>query len=142
MSEQNKAVARRWYQELNKHNLAVVDEIASPNIVDHSAPPGIPPGKEGVKQVLSMFFAAFPDMNMDSQDLIAEGDRVVSRNMVRGTHKGAFMGIPATGKKFEVAHIDILRIVGGKLVEHWMVLDEAGLMRQLGLMPGPGQTGR
>ncbi len=136
MSEENKAQMRRVYEEfVNKGNLAVLEELTSPDFVDHNSPPGVPAGLEGVKQTFAMFRAAFPDFHMTVEDMIAEGDRVVSRVTIRGTHKGDFMGIVATGKQVTVQVIDIIRIAGGKAVERWGQLDEMGMMQQLGVVP-------
>ena len=94
MSEENKALVRRLYDEvLKKGDLGVIDELCSPNLVDHSAPPGVLPGIEGAKQMIGMYRAAFPDLVVSVEDLIAEGDKVVFRLTMRGTHKGELMGI-------------------------------------------------
>ncbi len=85
-----------------------------------------------------MLVAAFPDLHTDTEELIAEGDKVVQRFTVSGTDKGGFMGAPPTGKHYKVTGISIFRIANGKIVEHWGVFDQAGVLQQLGLMPGPG----
>lgn len=140
MSEANKALARRWYAEVfAKKNLRAIDELVSPHVLDHAAPPGTPAGIEGAKQILGMYLAAFPDVHLAVEDMIAEGDKVVVRYTIRGTHKGDLMGIPPTGKPVTLAGIEILRVAGGKIVEHWESLDELGMMRQLGVIPAPGQ---
>lgn len=122
-------------QMLNKGNLGVIDEVSSPSMVDHSAPPESPPGIEGAKQMIGMFRAAFPDMHVTTEDLIAEGDKVVCRVTFRGTHRGEFMGIAPTGKQVSVASIEINRIVAGKIVERWELVDQMGMMQQLGVIP-------
>ena len=101
--------------------------------------PGIPPTKDGVGQYFRMLLAAFPDMRMDAKDLIASGDKAVARVRVSGTHKGEFMGIPATGKSVSVKLIDITRSGDDGLAhEHWGVVDQFALMQQLGVIPaGP-----
>ncbi len=141
--EENKAILRRGYEEIhNKGNLAAVDELIATNFVDHDPlNAGLPPGPQGVKEGFAMLRAAFPDLHVTVEDMIAEGDKVVARLTMRGTHKGELMGIPATGKQIAVAVIDIIRFAGGKGVEHWNVIDNLGMMQQLGVVPPPGQTG-
>ena len=139
MSEENKALARRYVEEaINKGNLAVIDELTAADYVEHSPFPGQAPGIEGEKQLISMLRAAFPDLHSTIEDLIAEGDKVVLRATARGTHKGEFMGIPPTGKQVTVTEIHIIRFVGGKGVEHWGEVDMMGMMQQLGVAPTPG----
>ena len=139
--EQNKANMRRFYEEVfNKGNLAAIDELASTGFVDHELPPEMPPGLEGVRQYLTIFRTAFPDMRATLEELIAEGDKIVARVTFTGTHKGDFMGIPATGKSVKFSSIDIMRIgADGKAVEHWGSTDMLGMMQQLGAIPPPGQ---
>jgi steroid delta-isomerase-like uncharacterized protein len=139
MSEANKALVRRFANELmNRGNLQVADEICAPNAVNHSAPPGSPAGPAGVKQMVTMYRSAFPDMRVTIEDLVAEGDKVAARWSVTGTHRGELMGIPATGKRVTVTGMEINRFAGGKLVEHWESFDQLGLMQQLGVVPTPG----
>lgn len=139
MSEENKARTRRFYEEVwNKGNLAIVDELCATNFVNHNPGPGEAPGPEGLKQIATMIRTAFPDMHMTVDDMIAEGDKVVSRVTVNATHRGEFMGIPPTGKQITVTGIDIVRIVGGKAVERWGNYDDLGMMQQLGVIPPPG----
>jgi predicted ester cyclase len=88
-----------------------------------------------------MYLTAFPDLHLTIEDLIAEGDKVVDRQTARGTHQGTFMGIPPTGKQITVTAMNISRIVGGKIVEHWVELDTLGMLQQLGVVPMPGQAG-
>ena len=140
MSEENKAVLRRWYEEcFNKKNLAIIDELIAPNCVEHNAFPGQAPGIEGVKQTIGMFLAAFPDMRVTVDDMIAEGDKVAVRYSGRGTHRGELMGIAATGKQVTATGMEIVRLSGGKMVEHWEQMDMLGMMQQMGVLPPPGQ---
>ena len=87
-----------------------------------------------------MFRSAFPDFKVTIDDMIAEGDKVVVRGTWSGTHKGEFMGIPATGKSVSFGVIDTVRIAGGKMVEHWGLMDNFRLMQQLGVIPAPGES--
>ena len=100
----------------------------------------MPAGIEGSKQFIGMYLTAFPDLQFKIEDMIVEGDRVVARLTTSGTHKGAFMGIPPTGKQTSVTAIDINRMAGGKSVEHWLEMDTMGLLQQLGVIPAPGQA--
>ena len=137
-TEDNKALMRRFYEEVfNKGNLDAIDELGSPDMVDHNPSPGTEPGPEGVKKEFAMMRSAFPDLNVNVEDMVAEGDKVVSRVTMRGTHKGDFMGIPASGKQITVTGMDIVRFSGGKAVERWGQFDDLGMMQQLGVVPPP-----
>lgn len=134
----NKDAVRRFYEEVvNQGKIELIDELVSPDVVEHEEFPGLGGDRESVKQFFKMFRNAFPDVRFTVEDLIEEGDKVVSRATMRGTHKGEFMDIAATGKSVEVALIDILRIDSdGKVAEHWGLTDTAAMMQQLGVMPG------
>ena len=135
-TEENKALLRRLVDEgLHKKNLGIMDELISPNFVNHSAPAGIPPTRDGYRQYVEMLLASFPDIYLDIEDLIAEGDKVVVRYTVRGTHRGSFMELPPSGKQFSFTGIGIQRIVDGKFVERWEQADTLGLLQQLGVIP-------
>jgi steroid delta-isomerase-like uncharacterized protein len=132
-SEQNKAVYRRFIQEVfNAGRLDLLDELLSPSYVYRDAPPGTPPGADGIKQVVTMFRAAFPDLAISIDEQVAEGDLVCSRTTLRGTQQGAIFGIPATGKAVTVPGLTMVRIVDGRLVESWVKNDVMSLMSQLG----------
>lgn len=140
-TEENKALIRRMYAEVHdKGNLAVLDEVTATSFIDHNLPPGLPPGVDGVKQLFTMFHTAFPDFHVTVEDMIAEGDKVVSRLTMRGTHKDEFMGVPPTGKQINVEVIDVLRIAGSKAVERWGIFDQLGLMQQLDVGPELAQA--
>ncbi len=141
MSEENKAIARRAYEAINQNNLDALDEMVASDVTDHDAGPGQAPGLEGVKQIFSSLHTAFPDFHMDVEDMIAEGEKVVARVTMSGTHQGEFMGIAPTGNRVEVSGIDILRIADGKFVERWGNFDDLGMMQQLGAVPSPEQAG-
>ena len=143
--EENKAIARRMYeafgQAVSTGNWAALDAVLAADAIDHNPVPGQGPGLEGVKQVFAVFAAGFPDIHFSVEDMIAEGDKVVSRLTMHGTHRGDFQGIAPTGKSITQTGIDILRIVGGKVVERWGEFDNLGLLQQLGVIPAPGQPG-
>ena len=138
-TEQNKALVRRWLEEVwGQGSAAAVDELAADDFVWHWAPPGVATDREGYKQFLRMDFEAFADVSCATEDIVAEGDRVASRWTWRGTHKGEFMGVAATGKQVALSGICINRFVGGKIVEEWGEMDMMGVMQQLGAIPPPG----
>jgi len=134
--EENKAIARRFVEEVqNKGNISAVDEFLADGFVNHSVPPGLPPDREGVKQLFTMFRNAFPDFHAVIHDQVAEGDEVVTRKTFYGTHKGELLGIPATGKEVTIDLIEILRVSDdGKITDHWNVVDQLGMMQQLGVI--------
>ena len=137
-TETNTTVASRWYEEVfNAGNLALIDELFAPNFVDHD-PSNPLPGLEGVRQLVSMYRGAFPDLHLTIDDEITEGDKVVTRFTGRGTHMGPLMGIPPSGKRVTITAIDILRFENGRIAEHWGNQDLLGMMRQIGVIP-PGQ---
>ena len=138
-AEENKATVRKYREAHNKNNLGALDAIVAKDLISHSALPGLPPGLEGGKMAHQAFLAAFPDTQTTTQDLIAEGDKAVERYSAHGTNTGAFMGMPATGKKYSIESIVIYRFANGKIVEMWGLNDTQGLMTQLGMMPAPGQ---
>src|ERR687886_690004 len=134
--EDNKAFVRRFVDEVQSGgNTDLIDEICSPEFVNHSAPQGLPADREGIKILTTMFKGAFPDSYFTVEDMIAEGDKVVTRKTFHGTHEGEFMGIPPTRRRVSISLIDIVRIVGGRVVEHWSLADNLGMMQQLGVIP-------
>lgn len=129
------AIGQRWAEIWNAAcSLAVIDELVAEEFVSHSAPPGLPPGREGVRMWAIAFRGAFPDLWSQVEDVIVEGDRVVERFSGGGTHQGELFGIPPTGVRMQTTGINILRIAGGKVIEHWGNSDDLGVMRQLGVI--------
>jgi predicted ester cyclase len=137
-TEANKALVRRYREAHNQNNLDALDAIVAQDLISHNLLPGLPPGLEGGKMAHRGFRESFPDIHSTTQDLFAEGDKVVERYTSGGTNTGSFMGAPPTGKKFEAESMSIYRIANGKIVEHWGENDTMGLMMQLGLMAQPG----
>jgi steroid delta-isomerase-like uncharacterized protein len=138
-TEENKAVVRRLLDVWEQGNIDLIDELLAPDYVNHSpATPEQPTGPEGLKGVVSMFRSAIPDLKMVVEDMIAEGDKVVLRYTLEGTHEGELFGIPPTGKQLSVKGIAVERVSDGKIREHWRVTDELGMMQQLGVIPEPG----
>jgi steroid delta-isomerase-like uncharacterized protein len=138
-TQENKALARRVLEEMfNKGNLDLADEVFAPDYVDHD--PAMPEdirGPEGFKEYVSIFRTAFPDIHLEIEDQVAEGDKVVTRWTGTGTHEGDLMGIAPTGNKVTLPGMEIVRISGGKLAEGWEGYDSMVLMEQLGVMPSP-----
>ena len=136
-AEDPKARSRRFFEEVwNRGNMAVLDELVAPELVDHNrAVPGLPAGREGFRQWVTMVREAFPDVHFTIDDQIAEGDHVVTRWTARGTQRGAFMGIPASGKQVTVTGIALARYANGQNAENWVTWDKLGMLQQLGALP-------
>ena len=133
MSEQNKALSRRFYEEVfNKKNLDVIDELCASDVVDHTAMPGQAPGARGLKDVFASFLKAFPDFHITVEEMIAERDIVVARFTVEGTHRGEFMGAVPTGKPVTFHGIDMIRVKNGQATEVWHQGDDMIVLMQLG----------
>ncbi|HEU5219713.1 MAG TPA: ester cyclase [Gemmatimonadales bacterium] len=136
-TEQSKALVRRFEEEVwNGRNPSRVDEFFAASHIFRAAR-SLPLDREGHRQMIAHFQSAFPDGLNTTDDLIADEDRVAQRWTYRGTHRGAFQGIPPTGRQVTLTGISIWRIEGGKIVESWHELDTLGLMQQLGVIPDP-----
>lgn len=136
--EQAKAIYQRMVDDVvNQGKFDVVDELFSPEYVDHAAPPGAPAGLEGVKAIFGMFRGAFPDVKFTIDEMVAEGDIVATRVHGEGTQNGPFMGVPPSGKHAVWRSVGFFRVKDGKIVEHWGIPDLFGLMIQLGIIPEP-----
>ncbi len=132
----NKAIVRRLYDEgFNRCDLALLDELLAPAFVDRTASPGQAPGAAGIKDAWRWFHAAFPDAHITVDELIAEGDQIAACVTMRGTHHGAFLGVPPTGKTVAVNGLEFCRIAGGKIVELRSEFGTLGALRQLGVSP-------
>jgi steroid delta-isomerase-like uncharacterized protein len=142
MSEQNKNVVRRLFDELwNKGNLQVADEIIAPTYQHHDAStPDLGKGPEGEKKRVNLYRNAFHDFRLNIEDLYAEGETVVARWSCRGVHKGELNGIAPTNKQFAITGITVCRFDHGKIVEGFVNWDALGLMRQLGVVPEPTKS--
>jgi steroid delta-isomerase-like uncharacterized protein len=139
-AEQNKAIVRRWFDEVvSQGNIELVDEICMQCVPSFVVIQGVadppPQGLEGVKGLIGVLRTAFPDLKFTIEGQIAEGDQVATRLTVRGTHLGEFMGIPATGKQMAVSGVSIWRLADGKLVNEWVNWDSLAMMQQLGVVP-------
>jgi predicted ester cyclase len=132
--EENKAIERRFKETVwDRHDPDAADKFIDPDVEEHNSLLGPGHGLEGYKRAMRMVFSAFPDAVLIHEDLIAEGDKVVERWTMRGTHRGEFMGIPPTNKQVTVGGIDIYRYKNGRRVETWSQFDGLGLLRQLGV---------
>jgi steroid delta-isomerase-like uncharacterized protein len=135
-SERNKAVIRRFVEEVqNNKDFTVYDELNAEDFVNLSSPPGIPPDREGGKVYLSGFLNAFPDAHFTVDDMIAEGDRVATKKTFTGTHTAALGEVPATGNRVTLQYVDIMRLRDGKIIEHWLAMDQMSFLQQLGVLP-------
>jgi steroid delta-isomerase-like uncharacterized protein len=132
-TEGHKAIVRKFME--NRRNPEALAEIVATDYVSHTASAGRGSGLEGVTQIRHSMQAAFPDFTWTIEDMIAEGDTVVARATMLGTHLGEFMGIAPTGKHVAMTGIHIYRIADGKLIEGWLIRDNLGLMQQIGGLP-------
>ncbi|MCD6074705.1 MAG: hypothetical protein K0Q70_1588 [Rhodospirillales bacterium] len=129
----NKALYRRFIQEIfNEGRLERLGAFTAPDYSVREAPPGTPPGADAVKQIVTLFRTAFPDLNIVIEELIGEGDWVAARATTHGTHQGTIFGVAPTGRKIAVTGLTMVRIVDGKLTESWVKNDIPALMAQLG----------
>ena len=138
MSHANKAVIHAFIQDvLNQKRLERADDLVNENFVELDPLPGQQQGREGLKAILRVLWSAFPDMHWVVQEMIAEGEMVVTRFTWTGTHRGAFLGIPASGRSVEVKGVVIDHLDRGKMAESRILMDTMGLMQQLGVIPAP-----
>ena len=135
-----KALHARVMDALGAGDASVLDEVLAPDVVDHNPLPDQAPGREGFKQWFAMVREAFPDVTATVEDALAEGDLVAARVTYRATHRGPFVGLPATGRTVEFAAFHIVRISGGRIVEWWGLADLLGAVLQIGgsVAPPPG----
>jgi steroid delta-isomerase-like uncharacterized protein len=139
--EENKAVVRRFFEELlSTDNLAVADELLSPDFRFYFAGSPDPMGLARYKEFLAARRAAFPDRRFVVEDMIAEGEKVSARFTMRGTHKGELRGIAPSGTEVTMTGIDMIRVADGKMVEDRVEVDQLGMMRQLGAIASPQQA--
>src|SRR5262249_26807746 len=132
----NAATMRSTYERINAGNISGFGDLVADDFVEHEEIPGLPATKDGMLEYFGLLLSAFPDMRMDVEDLMADGDKTVARVRATATHDGEFMGVPPTGKQVEIQLIDIMRFDGdGFVCEHWGVADMLSLMQQLGVVP-------
>jgi steroid delta-isomerase-like uncharacterized protein len=130
------ATMRKTYELISAGDIAGFGDLVADDFVEHQGGPGFPATKEGTLDFFRALLEAFPDLRMDVEDLVADGDKTVARVVTTGTHQGDFMGIPPTGSSVEMQLIDIMRFdAAGRVCEHWGVADMLSLMQQLGVVP-------
>ena len=134
-SEENKALAKRLYQQLSENDLEAVMETVAEDAVDHALPPGMPSGKAGIRQAIAMWLAAFDDLRLEPVIMICEGNLVAAHVRCTGRHTGEFMGQPAINKGLDITITEIFRVEDGLLKERWATEDNAGMFMQLGIQP-------
>jgi len=132
IAAENKALVRRFYETVYVDwNMAFADEVLSPRFTSHDWPANGPTGPKAFRDYYSAIRSAVPDARYEVDDLVAEGDRVVVRWRLLGTHKGAFRGIPPSGRSITLKGIAIYRVESGKLMERWVVSDLHGLLEEI-----------
>ena len=120
---------------LNAKDTATMESLIADDFVDNDAKPGMAPGRQGMIDMMGMFVGAFPDLNVVVDHWVAEGDLVAGVMTTKGTQTGEFMGMPASGKKFSVREMHMVRVANGKMAEHWGLANEMSMMQQLEFMP-------
>ncbi len=124
----------------NQGRMQLIDELYAPDYIEHMPQPGMAPTREGFKQFVTSLRTAFPDLRYTIEDTIEVGDKFVTRLTASGTMRGDFAGMPATGKHATWTEIHIARVANGHVVEHWGLIQELGMLVQLGVIPAPGRT--
>jgi predicted ester cyclase len=132
-TDDNKRIYRDFIERgFNNGELSALDELLAPGYVNHDAPPGMSSGADGVKQIITMFRGAFPDLHIAMEDQVAEGDLVSTRSLMSGTHEGTLFGIAPTQNRVQMPGLTMVRVRDGKIVEAWVKNDTQSLMRQIG----------
>jgi steroid delta-isomerase-like uncharacterized protein len=135
-----KVLVRRLFEEVwNQGNLAAIDELFAPSYIRYDPAAPEAKGLAGFKQLVVMLRTAFPDLHFTLEEVIAEDDKVMTRALLRGTHRGEYLGIAPTGKPVAVMGMVVLRIAQGKFQEGWLMMDNLGLLQQLGVVSPVGQ---
>ena len=132
----NAATTRSAYERICAGNISGFGDLVAADFVEHDEIPGLPATKEGMLGYFGLLLSAFPDLRMNVEDLMVDGDKTVARVRATATHDGEFMGMPATGRPVDMQLIDIMRFdESGLVCEHWGVADMLTLMQQLGAVP-------
>ncbi len=139
----NMAVVRRYFEEvLGAGRVDLLSELVAPDYVDHTGRSKRAPGAAGIREVVSLFHTAFPDLVITVEDTIPQHGRVATRFTIAGTQTGPFAGVAPTGKRLLIRGIAISRVANGRITEQWDQADMLGLLQQLGALPDPGQPGQ
>ena len=123
--EANKEIVRRYQEAFNRGHLEALASLVAADLVTHSQAPGLPAGLEGGKMAHRSTLAAFPDLHDEAEELVAEGDTVVQRFTITGTHRSPFLGLQPTGRPIRFSGASFFRVRGGMIVEHWGVQDQS-----------------
>jgi steroid delta-isomerase-like uncharacterized protein len=140
-ASENAATVRQWIDAYNARDLEAEAAARAPGFLVHVPGAPGPLDSDGWIAFAFGFAQAFPDLHLTIEDIFATDDRVAARATFRGTHQGDFQGVPATGKQVRFTAIELNRMEGGKVAEHWVELDLLGLLQQLGAIPTPGPAG-
>lgn len=138
MSEENKAIVSGLYKALSAGDLTALADALADDVVEHEEIPGLSPDKAGVIAFFAGCLASFEGFRMNADQIIAEGDRVSVLGSASGKHTGEFMGVPASGKQISVPLSDYFRVSGGKITDHWGVMDTGSMLAQMGVLQLPG----
>ena len=138
MSEENKEIVRRSFEEITAGHIGAVDKYFASDLVYHGTGGMEIQGLDGFKEMVGMYLGAFSELKTEIHDQAAEGDKVWTRVNHVGTHTGDLQGIAPTGKRISIGAMSVQRLAGGKIVEMWDFTDEMGMMQQLGVIPAPG----
>lgn len=146
-TDDNKAVVRRWFDEvISRGDMGALDAICAECHPQFAVIRGViepaPLGMSGLKSLITSLRSAFPDLHAEVEEQIAEGDKVVSRVTMRGTQRGEFNGMPATGKSFTISGVSVWEVRGNLLIQEWVNWDALGMMQQLGVIPAPMEAAR
>jgi predicted ester cyclase len=139
-TETKKLIERIPLEIFNNDNFGLINELVSTDFVEHTVLPGVAPTRDGFKQSAIALKKAFPDLRYTIEDSIESGDKIVHRLTARGTMKADFMGMPATGKSATWTEIHIGRVANGLLTEHWGLVDQLGMLVQLGVVQSPARV--
>lgn len=135
---ESRSIIRHIFDEaFNQGNLAIVDELVAPNGISHHLSWGMPTNRMGFKQLIALFRTAFPDLHCTMEDEIIRDDKIAARWTMCGTHKGLFLGNAPTGKSIAVQGLIYARIENGQVIETWTMIDQMGVLQQLGMVPPP-----
>ena len=135
MSGENNEIVERFEAAFGANDVATIDELCDPGLVDHNPAPEQKPGLAGFKDTIAMYKLTFPDSEVTVQHVVGEGDLVATHWTVTGTHQAEFFGVPATGRKATVEGMNVYRLAGGRITDVWTQFDALGLMGQLGALP-------
>jgi len=139
-TEENKAVIRAFVEEvINQGRMERADELVAQEFIEHDPLPSQEQGREGLKEIIAVIRNAFPDIHWVMLEMVAEGEMVFSRFSWSGTHRGTFLGIPATGRRVEISGMVLDRVVAGRMAESRILMNSLLLMQQLGVIPSPRQ---